>query len=193
MRIVSPAPPQLMTTLLRHAHSSMKPRVVCPIPAALLVALACGDSAAPGIRLDDLTDPDTNAAVVVLDTTVQARGARFEAGREYVYRVRTDRVPHTLLAEWVSGTDSATVTFVITELYAAGPVVTDGVGNAFTWRDPLGRTWQPATSCTLNVTEAYVFGTPSTQAIETACRVRSPTGETLTVFAKARRFATLGG
>ena len=160
---------------------------------AVTSAAACGDQSASTVRLDDLADPDTNTAVVVLDATLRAGGVRFDAGREHVYAVRTDRVPHTLLAEWVSGSDSATVTFVISELYAAGPVVTDGAGNAFAWRDPLGRVWQPVTSCTLDVTEAYVFGTQSSQAIETACRVRSPTGETLTVFAKARRFATLGG
>ncbi len=172
----------------------MKSCTVCLIPVALLVAtVACGDPAAPTIRLDDLTDPDTNTAVVVLAATVQAGSARFEAGREYTFRVRTDRVPHTLLAERVSGSDTTRVMFVISDLYTAGPVVTDGAGNAFAWSDPLGRSWPPATTCTLNVTEAYVFGTPSTQAIETACRVRSPAGETTTVYTKARRFATLGG
>jgi hypothetical protein len=161
--------------------------------ASAYVAIACSEPSAPAIQLDDLADPDTNTAVVVLDATIQAGGVQLQAGREYIYRVRTDRVPHTLLAEWVSGADTARVTFLISELYDAGPVTTDGVGNRFGWIDPLGRTWEPATTCELDVTKAYVFGTPSLQAIETACRVRSQTEESMTVYVKARRFATLGG
>ena len=147
----------------------------------------------PTVTLAGLSVPDTNTAVVVFDTPVLTGAVRIEAGREYVYAVRTDRIPHTLMAELAVGADTARVVFVISELYAAGPTITDGTGNLFFWTDVAGETWEPVTECTLDVTEAYIFGTPSLQAIETACPVRSPAGQIVTIYAKARRWATLGG
>jgi hypothetical protein len=164
--------------------------LVCALVATVV---GCGDGTAPTVGLADLSVPDTNTAVVVFDAPVLTGTVHVEARREYVYAVRTDRIPHTLMAEWAAGADTARVVFVISELYDAGPTTTDGTGNRFFWTDGRGNTWEPVTTCTLDVTEAYVFGTPSLQEIETACPVQSPAGEIVTIYAKARRWATLGG
>jgi hypothetical protein len=156
--------------------------------------VAClGDSTDPIWRLEDLRVPDTNTAVVVFTRTVMTGSQRYVSRSEYVYGVRSDRTPHTLLAEHVVGLDTTRVGFVIAELYAVGPVTTDGRLVRFFWSDAEGRMWEPETACTLNVTSAYVFGTPSTQAVQTSCLVRSPAGESMTVLAKAVRFEALGG
>lgn len=167
----------------------------CPAAATTFltaVQIACAEGTAP-LVLDDLSTPDTNAVTVVFNAALTAGSVEIEGGREYRYDVRTDRTPHTLAAEHVVDGDTARVQIVLSELYDAGPVSTDGAGNAFAWIDYVGSVWRPVVPCTLDVTEAFVFGTPSLQAVETACRVRSPTGAVATVFVKARRWATLGG
>jgi len=160
--------------------------------AILILVAACGEPTAGFPQLSALSEPDTNTAVVVLDATLRSAHAVLDGGREYVFRVREDRVPHTLLAELVIGGDTARVAFVLSELYQAGPVRTDGVGNLFYFSDPDGRRFDPPQDCTLDVTEAYQFGTPSSQVVETACEVRDAAGARVTVLVKARRFSSLG-
>jgi len=164
----------------------------CPLLALLVLAAGCGEPTASVATLAQLSEPDTNTAVVVLSEAVRAAGVVLDGGREYVYDVRQDRVPHTLLAELVVGGDTARVAFVLSELYQSGPVQTDGVGNLFYFIDPQGRRFDPVGRCTLDVTEAYRFGTPSLQAVETACQLRDAAGTRLTVLARARRFSSLG-
>ena len=162
-------------------------------PIALLaLTVACGEPSTGLPTLFQLSEPDTNTAVVVLDATLRSAHAVLDGGQEYVFRVREDRVPHTLLAELVIGGDTARVAFVLSELYRSGPVRTDGVGNLFYVVAPDGRRFDPVRECTLEVTEAYEFGTPSTQAVETACEVQDAAGARLTALVKARRFSSLG-
>jgi len=160
--------------------------------AALVLAAACGEPTAGFPELSQISEPDTNTAVVVLDAALRSAHAVLDGGREYVFRVRQDRVPHTLLAELVVGGDTARVAFVLSDLYRAGPVRTDGVGNLFYVVAPDGRRFDPVRECTLDVTESYEFGTPSSQAVETACEVRDVAGTRRTVLVKARRFSSLG-
>ena len=180
-------------------HSSLErhvaARVAHPLLAGVaLASLACfSESTAPRLRLDDLSTPDSNTAVVAFDRTVVTGSLQYESSREYVFSVRTDRTPHTLLAEHVVGFDTTRVGFVIAELYETGSVTTDGSLVRFFWSDAEARVWEPDASCTLDVTSAYVFGTPSTQAVQTSCAIRSPSGVSVTMLAKAMRFAALGG
>lgn len=157
----------------------------------LVLCLACADEGPAPPVLTDLSTPDTNTAVVVL--TVAAPGADIPIGEERVYVVDQGRIPHVTLGRHVSGSDTALITFVVSDLYATGAVLTDGSVNRFAWRSPAGVEFTPVTPCTLTVTSAYTLGSPSVQAVETACRVAGPRGEAATVLAKARRYLPLGG
>jgi len=168
-------------------------RLVGIVAAGAAGWLACDSGTGVEVSLDDVSEPDTNTVVVVLSRTVQAGQTALTAGAEYVYAVRAERISHTLLGELVLGGDTARVVFVLSELYDAGPVVTDGMVNIFYWMDLGGRRYDPVNVCVLDVLQAYVFGTSSAQRVETACRVRSVTGDEFTVYAKGKRFISLGG
>ncbi|MDH3455381.1 MAG: hypothetical protein OER90_00950 [Gemmatimonadota bacterium] len=183
--------PTTIIPLERHGSTQAHSWILAAV--ALCWVACLGDSTDPTVRLEDLSAPDTNTAVVVFDRTMMTSSLQYESSREYVFSVRTDRTPHTLLAEHVVGFDTTHVGFVIAELYEIGPVATDGNLVRFFWSDVEGRLWEPEMPCTLDVTSAYVFGTPSTQAVQTSCLVRSPSGESVTALVKATRFATLGG
>ena len=174
-------------------------RVERPIAAALLaagsltLAVACDAIAGTDLALDQIADPDTNSAVVVLSRDIRTAAVTLRKGVEYVYVVRGDRTPHTLLAEHIVHGDTTRITIVISELYSAGTLETDGTLNRFVWTHPNGLDYTPVTPCLLEVTQPYVFGMPSTQAVQTACEVKGPGGDRLTVYAKAARFERLGG
>jgi len=161
--------------------------------AAAALSVACDTGTGVELSLDDLSEPDTNTVVVVLSRPVQSAQSVPAGGVEHVYAVRTDRIPHTLLGEIISGADTSRVAFVLSELYDAGPVVTDGIVNVFYWTDLGGQRYDPVDACVLDVVQPYVFGTPSVQRVETVCRVRGEAGEDVTVYAKGMRFSTLGG
>ncbi len=162
--------------------------------AGLIALSACFDGSGPEmIRLADLSEPDTNTAVVVLSRNVQHGTEVLVAGEEYLFQVRQDRIPHTLLVERVVSGDTASVLFVIADLYTTGTVLTDGSANRFEWSGTDDTAHLPVVPCEVHVTEAYILGVPSVQSVETACRVASPTGVTLTVFAKAKRHLSMGG
>lgn len=160
---------------------------------SLMLAWACDTIADTDLALDQLTNPDTNTAVVVLSRDVPSARVTLERGVEYVYTVRGDRSPHTLLAERIVQGDTTRITFVISDLYAAGIVETDGTLNRVSWTDPNGIQYTPAARCLLDVTQAYVFGTPSVLRVQTACDVQGPGVDRLTVYTKAARFERLGG
>ncbi len=174
-------------------------RFAWPIAAALLAAgsltlvVACDTIAGSDLALDQIASPDSNSAVVVLSRDTRTAAVTLRRGIEYVYVVRGDRTPHTLLAEHSVHGDTTRITIVISELYSAGTVETDGTLNRFVWTHPNGTDYGPVSPCLLDVTQPYVFGTPSTQAVQTACEVEGPGGDRLTVYAKAARFERLGG
>ncbi len=174
-------------------------RFAWPIAAALLAAgsltlvVACDTIAGSDLALDQIASPDSNSAVVVLSRDTRTAAVTLRRGIEYVYVVRGDRTPHTLLAEHSVHGDTTRITIVISELYSAGTVETDGTLNRFVWTHPNGTDYTPVSPCLLDVTQPYVFGTPSTQAVQTACEVEGPGGDRLTVYAKAARFERLGG
>jgi len=161
--------------------------------AAAAIWIACDTGTGVELSLDDLSEPDTNTVVVVLSRAVQSGQSVLAAGVEHVYAVRTDRIPHTHLGEIISEADTSRIAFVLSELYDAGPVVTDGIVNVFYWTDLGGQRYDPVDACVLDVVQPYVFGTPSVQRVETMCRVRVGAGEDVTVYAGGMRFSTLGG
>lgn len=161
--------------------------------AAAALWVTCDTGTGVELSLEDLSEPDTNTVVVVLNRPVRTGQFVLASGVEHVYAVRTDRIPHTHLGELLSGTDTSRVAFVLSELYDAGPVVTDGIVNVFYWTDLGGQRYDPVDACELDVVQPYVFGAPSVQRVETVCRVGLGAGEDVTVYAKGMRFSMLGG
>lgn len=151
---------------------------------ALALAGACSDSAGPSdLTLDDLSDPDTNTAVVMLDRDLIEGTDTVKAGVEEVYLVQTGRSPNTLTA--IAGLKE--VTFVVSDIYATDRYLADA--STFRWVGPTGRAYFPALKCAVTVRSAYVPATPSTMWLETACQVASPDGGgAFTVLVKSRRF-----
>jgi hypothetical protein len=134
------------------------------------------------ISLEDLSEPDTNTAVVVLDSDFRLGATAIYAGTEQIYCVRPDRIPHVTLVERIVSTDTTSVVQVISDLYAAGPVRTDGSVNLFRFTGADGTEYRPVVPCELDVVAAYVLGTPSVQELRTVCRVRSSGDVSFTVF-----------
>lgn len=153
-------------------------------------AAGCTSDTGPAtLTLDDVSEPDSNTAVVVLSRDVVEDGDTVKAGVEAVYTVEDGRIPHVLAADLAT----KQVTFVVSDLYTAQTFLTDGAGQNFWWTGPSGIEYHPVEPCEVTVRAPFVFGSPSTLVVETACEVAAIGQRPFTVLAKARRFATLGG
>lgn len=159
----------------------------------VLGCAACTDGGPASLTLNDLQTPDSNTAIVVFRDPFLDGDIPIPAGEEQVYVLDAGRIPHVTLGRHAFGSDSAEVQFVVSDLYATGIVPTDGMTNRFSWRSPAGNEYTPATPCELRISSAYVLGQPSTQVIETACRVEADGHGSYSILAKARRFLPLGG
>lgn len=164
-----------------------KPRLVGAL-AAIVTLGACSNGSGPGtLTLDNVTDPDTNLAVVVLDRDVVEGTDTVKAGVEEPYLVVTGDAPGTL--EAYAGVKS--VTFTVGDPYTATRLLTDGSTNTFEWIGPTGRAYFPVTKCAITIRSAFVADTASTLWLETACPVAPlDGGGSVTVLVKARRVDT---
>jgi hypothetical protein len=151
---------------------------------ALIAAGGCSDGNGPsGLTLDDLSDPDTNMAVVMLDRDLIEGTDTVKAGVQEMYVVQTGPAPEILTAD--AGLKQ--VTFVVSDVYATDRYLADA--STFRWVGPTGRVYFPALKCAVTVRSTYVPATPSTMWLETVCLVASPDGgASFTVLVKARRF-----
>jgi hypothetical protein len=160
--------------------------LVCALPATFMVA-GCGNGTGPEPMLDQLSDPDTNTAVVMVDRDVVEGSDTVKAGVEEVYLVDTGRAWETLAAD--AGVKQ--VMFTVGDPYATDRYLTDAVTNTFRWIGPTGTEYYPVLKCAVTVRSAFVADTPSTLWLETACDVAPLAGGgAIKVLVKARRFGT---
>jgi hypothetical protein len=147
---------------------------------------ACSDGSGPAsITLDDVSDPDSNTAVVVVDRDVIEGNDTVRAGVEEVYLVDLGLAPATLLGY----RGLKRVIFSVEDLYSTEPFLTGDQTNTFVWVGPTGREYFPLTRCSVTVRSAYVPATPSTMWLETACEMTAFDGSgTVRVLVKIRRF-----
>ncbi len=151
-----------------------------------LVVGACSESSGPDkLTLDDVGEPDTNTAFVMLDRDLIAGTDTVRAGVEELYLVQTGRPPETLIAD----ARLKQVTFLVSDIYATDRYLADA--STFRWIGPTGREYYPALKCAVTVQSAYVPNTPSTLWLETDCEVAAADGGgSFRVLVKARRFGT---
>jgi len=152
----------------------------------VVLTVGCSDSSGPAtLTLDDLTDPDPNTAVVVVDRDIVEGSDTVKGGVEEMYLVETG-------AAWDVVTANLGVkqlTFIVPDAYAADPYLADP--TTFRWIDPTGRQYYPVVKCVVTVSSAFVLATPSTLWLETECEVSPPEGgASFKVLIKARRFGT---
>jgi len=151
-----------------------------------VLSLACSDSSGPAtLTLDDLTDPQPNTAVVVVDRDVTEGSDTVKGGVEEVYQVVTGSAWDVLTA--TLGVKQ--LTFVVTDPYTTGTYLADP--TTFRWTGPTGRDYYPVVKCVVTVRSAFVLATPSTLWLETECAISPPEGgASFNVLIKARRFGT---
>jgi hypothetical protein len=161
--------------------------VVCAL-FAIAALSACSDGSGPSeLTLDDLTDPDTNTAVVVLDRDLIEGADTVTAVVEEVYLVATALAPEIISANL----GLKQVKFTVSDIYSTERYLTDFATNTFIWVGPTGREYYPVTRCAVTVRSAYIAQTPSTMWLETACDVAPLEGGTsFKVLVKVRRFGT---
>ena len=152
---------------------------------AMIAVGACSSTNGPGgFTLDDLSDPDSNTAVVMLDQDVIEGNDTVKAGVQEVYLVDTGRAWEELSAN--SGLKQ--VRFTVADPYSTARYLIDGTTNTFRWIGPTGREYYPILDCPVTVRSAFVIDTRSTLWLETACTV-APVGGggSVTILVKARR------
>lgn len=163
--------------------------VVCAL-VAIVAAGACSNGSGPlNLTLNDVSDPDSNRAVVVVDHDVIEGSDTVKAGVEEVYLVEPGRAWETLAAD----AGIRQVTFQVSDPYSAAAYLADDGANTFQWVGPTGTVYVPVSKCVVHVRSAFVVDTLSTLWLETDCQVVpvTPGGSSVvTILVKARRDGT---
>ena len=163
---------------------------------ALVVAgalmISCDDSSADGgngseIKLESLSTPDPNTAVVVLSESWDpddTEGNSVLKGAEAVYTVSSAGITNgELVFHNSAGYGNGHVWFKFSDVTTAGTVATNGNTVDFKWNSPGGQTFPVQGNCDLTITSPYTGNSGSSFTGQTECIVSSA-GFTFTVYVK---------
>ncbi|HUE77120.1 MAG TPA: hypothetical protein VMM83_04195 [Longimicrobiales bacterium] len=127
------------------------------VPVLLLAGCDLGTGPTP-VTLDDLTEPASNTAVVLITEPLGDGRGYYDMGADlqYPFQLRTPPPLPEMIYDLQIGIGASALTLTLANIEDTGIIVTGVDGVDVLFMAPDGATYEPLTSCRITITSAWV-------------------------------------